>query len=151
MPGKRWRTPLILLVIAVAGFGKAEAKNAAVFSPAQTGRRGTERDPFRDPESAPDAPRPAGLAGVRVGETVVRGIVRRRLPPDDEDRPDSSGWAILESSSGEGFVAAPGDRLLDGVLGRVGDGGVVFWLGGDPDRRVYRPLAEPATGAREGA
>ena len=142
---------LFLLIAGLVGFGTAEAGKIPFPFVLQTGRRGAERDPFRDPDAAPDAPRPAGLAGLGVTETVIRGIVHRRVPTDGEDETNPSAWAILESPSGEGFVAAPGDRLFDGVLGLIEDGGVVFWLDGDPDRRVYRPLARSATGAEEGA
>ena len=106
------------------------------------------RDPFRPRETAPDGPRPPGLAGVLMMEVLVRGIVR----PAGEHGPEPQGlgWAILEVGSGEGFVAAPGDRLLDGVLGRVEEDGIVFWVEGDPGRPLSRPLAAPITSGRPG-
>ena len=138
-------------MVGIAGFGKAEADGTPFLPVRQTGRRGPERDPFRGADPATEAPRPAGLAGLGVTETTVRGIVRFRIPKGGGDEADFSAWAILESPSGEGFVAAPGAGLFDGVLGLIEDGGVVFWLDGDPERRVYRPLARPATDAEEGA
>ena len=140
---------LILLMAGIAGFGRAEADGTPFLPVLQTRRQGPERDPFRGPEAASEAPRPAGLAGLGVTETTVRGIVRSRVPGAGGDGADSAAWAILESPSGEGFVAAPGDGLFDGVLGLIEDGGVVFWLDGDPERRVYRPLGRPATDAGE--
>lgn len=145
-----WRTPVLLLMAGIAGFGKAETGKAPLGAGFLAGRPGTQRDPFRSPEAASDAPRPPGLAGLAVTETVVRGIVRYPIPVQGEDETDASAWAILESPSGEGFVAAPGDRLFDGVVGLIEEDGVVFWLGGDPDRHVFRPLARLAADAREG-
>ena len=146
-----WRAALLLLTVGFVGVGEAGAKRGPVAPLVQTGRREAQRDPFRVPEAAPDASRPAGLAGLGVAEAVIRGIVRYRTPPNGKAQTEAAAWAILESPTGEGFVAAPGDRLRDGVLGLIEDGGVIFWLGGDPDRRVYRPLARPAVDVREGA
>ena len=151
MHTNRRRAALILLTVGIVGLGEAAAKRGPLAPLVETGRREAQRDPFRVPESAPDASRPAGLAGLGVTEAVIRGIVRYRTPLKGEAQTGAAAWAILESPAGEGFVAAPGDRLLDGVVGLIEDGGVIFWLGGDPDRRVYRPLARPAVDAREGA
>ena len=117
---------------------------------ARTQRAGAERgrDPFRHQASGGEAPRPPGLAGVGIMEAVIRGIVRWEKT-DAEEEPRSSGLAILESASGEGFVAVPGDRLLDGVLGRIEDAGVSFWLGGDRARSVHRPLAASRAASEE--
>ena len=136
--------PLILLAAAFAGPGGADATGRRRLPPVRQEERRPVRDPFRAPGGGSAAPRPPGLAGVGMTEAVIRGIVRYRIQPGAEDRPDPPGRAIIESLTGEGFVAAPGDRLLDGVLGRIEAGGVVFWLEGDPDRPVYRPLAKPA-------
>ncbi len=132
--------PLVLLAAGFAGPGPADATGGRLLPPLQRGERQPVRDPFRPPGAGSDTPRPPGLAGVGVTEAVVRGIVRVRIPPGSDSRPDPSGWAILESPAGEGFVAAPGDHLLDGVLGEIEPGVVVFWLEGDPDRPVHRPL-----------
>lgn len=136
----------LLAILLLAGSTVAgQARDAGVPSrtAAETGPQPRERDPFRAPEAAPGGPRPPGLAGVGIMEAVVRGIVRLAGPGDPErgnlDR------AIVESESGEGFVAGRGDRLLDGVVGRVEDDGVVFWIEGDPERPVFRPIAAPAT------
>ena len=142
MRGTSWT--LALLTAGFIGLGRADATNGRFFPSVQRGEQQPVRDPFRGPGAGSIAPRPPGLAGVGVTEAVIRGIVRYRSPPGGEVRLDSRAWAILESPSGEGFVAAPGDRLLDGILGRIETGRVVFWLGGDPDRPVHRPLAQPA-------
>ena len=138
---QRW--PLILLAAWFAGLGPADAAGGRFLPPVQRGKRQPVRDPFRAPEAG-STRRPPGLAGVGVTEAAIRGIVRLRTAPGAEAPPDPPGWAILESLTGEGFVAAPGDRLLDGVLGRIEPDAVVFWLAGDPDRPVHRPLARPA-------
>lgn len=106
----------------------------------QPGRQERGRDPFRRPQGVQEAARPPGLVGVGVLEAVVRGVVRVPHRPGESAEGGSFGLAILEGPSGKGFVAAPGARLLDGVLGRVADDGVLFLLGGDPDRAVFRPL-----------
>lgn len=142
MRATSWRTAA-LLAVGFLGLGRAEATTGRSFPPVRRGEQQPVRDPFRGPGAGATAPRPPGLAGVRVTEAVIRGIVRYGVPAGAGLRSDAPGWAILESPSGEGFVAAPGDRLLDGVLGRIEAGGVVFWLGGDPDRPVHRPLARP--------
>ena len=143
-----WRV-LFLLAAGFVGPVRADGTGGPLLSSVQQEKREAIRDPFRAAEAGSTASRPPGLAGVGVTEAVIRGIVRHRIPPGADGRPAVSGWAILESGSGEGFVAAPGDRLLDGVLGRIEDGGVVFWLDGDPDRPVHRPLARLA-GPEEG-
>ena len=144
------RGGLILLLAGLPVVGEGREGGRPYLSAVQSGREERGRDPFREPEAGPDALRPPGLAGVAVMETVIRGIVRYRIPAGVMEGTESSGRAILESPSGEGFVAAPGDRLLDGVLGQLEDGGVVFWLDGDSDRPVYRPLAVLGAGPEEG-
>jgi len=146
--GNSWSV-LFLLAAGFVGLGRMDGTGGPFLSLAQRQKRERFRDPFRAAEAGPTAPRPAGLAGVGVTEAVIRGIVRPRIPPRADVRPDASGWAILESRSGEGFVVAPGDRLLDGVVGEIGAGAVVFWLDGDPDRPVRSPLARLA-GPEEG-
>ena len=137
----QWQPALLLLAAAPAFAGSpAEGDGPRpAIQPAQDDRR---RDPFRAGESGTDDLRPPGLAGVEIMKAVVRGIVRSV----GERGPQAPGVerAIIEAETGEGFVARPGDRLLDGVLGRVEAEGVVFWLDGDPDRRVFRPIAPPA-------
>ena len=140
MRGNSWSV-LFLLTAGFVGLGRMDGAGGPFLSMAQRGRRVPLRDPFHAPETGSTVPRPAGLAGVGVTEAVIRGIVRQRIPRAADVRPDASGWAILESRSGEGFVVAPGDRLLDGIVGEIEAGAVVFWLDGDPDRPVHRPLA----------
>ena len=135
---------LFLLTAGFVGLGRVDATGGPFLSLAQPEKRERIRDPFRPAEAGSTAPRPVGLAGVGVTEAVIRGIVRRRIPPGGDVRPDASRWAILESRDGEGFVVAPGDRLLDGVVGEIEAAAVVFWLDGDPDRPVHRPLARLA-------
>lgn len=143
MLGISWRV-VSLVAAGFIGLGTAYATTGRFLPPVQRGEPQPVRDPFRTPEAGSAAPRPPGLAGVGVTEAVIRGIVLYRAPAGAEARSDSPGWAIVESASGEGFIAAPGDRLLDGVLGRIEAGVVVFWLGGNPDRPVHRPLARLA-------
>lgn len=148
MRGTSWSV-LFLLTAGFVGLGRVDGTGGPLLSLAQREKRERIRDPFRAAEAGSTAPRPAGLAGVGVTEAVIRGIVRQRIPPRADVRPGASAWAILESRSGEGFVVAPGDRLLDGVVGEIGAGAVVFWLDGDPDRPVHSPLARLA-GPEEG-
>lgn len=140
---------LVLLAAGCFGLGRADATGGLVLPPVQQGERPSVRDPFRPPDAGSVTPRPPGLAGVGVTEAVIRGIVRVRIPTGAESPPEAPGWAILESLTGEGFVAAPGDHLLDGVLAAIEAGGVVFWLEGDPDRPVHRPLARRAAPEEE--
>ena len=146
---KRGRRGLILLLAGLPGFAEGREGSPAYLAQVQRAREERGRDPFRQPDAGPDTQRPPGLAGVAIMETVVRGIVRYQGPRGGEEETEAFGSAILESRSGGGFVAAPGDRLLDGVLGEVVDGGVIFWLEGDPDRPVHRPLAAAGTGLPE--
>lgn len=143
MRGNSWGL-LFLLAAGFVGLARVDGTSGPLLASVQRGKREAIRDPFRASEAGSTTPRPPGLLGVGVTEAVIRGIVRVRTPPGADPRPDAPGWAILESRSGEGFVAARGDRLLDGVVGRIGDGAVVFWLDGDPDRPVHRPLASLA-------
>lgn len=147
----RWTSWSVLFLLAAgfAGAGSVDGTSGPLLSSVQRGQQEAIRDPFRVPEAGSNTSRPPGLAGVGVTEAVIRGIVRHRVAPGADARPAASGWAILESRSGEGFVVAEGDRLLDGVVGQIEDGGVVFWLDGDPDRPVHRPLARLA-GPEEG-
>ena len=147
MRGNPWGA-LFLLGAGFVGLGQADATGGLVRRVLQRGERPTVRDPFRAPEAGSTA-RPPGLAGVGVTEAVIRGIVMVRIAPGAGPRRDPPGWAIVESPGGEGFVAAPGDRLLDGVVGRIDAGGVVFWLEGDPERPVHRPLAWTAAPEEE--
>ncbi len=140
---------VFLVAAGFVGLGQAAATGARLLPAGQQGEPQSVRDPFRASGAGPAAPRLPGLAGIGVTEAVVRGVVRLRTRPRPEAGPGSPGWAILESPTGEGFVAAPGARLLDGVVGRIDADGVVFWLAGDPDRPVHRPLAQPAAPEEE--
>jgi Tfp pilus assembly protein PilO len=85
-----------------------------------------KRDPFQDPiamatmsgESPGGSDRPvrAGLASVPVGDVAVRGIARW----------NGAMTAILEGPDRRTFVARPKDRLLDAVIARIDERGVVF-------------------------
>ena len=141
LPGQ-WILALLLAGLACA----AEARDGNRRPlPAPQTAAGRGRDPFRRPEGELEAPRPRGLAGVGVLEAVVRGVVHLAGPTDERTAEGDFGWAILEAPSGTGFVAGPGARLLDGIVDRVEEEGVLFLLGGDPDRTVFRPLATPGT------
>ncbi len=140
---------VLLVAAGIAGLGQTAATGARPLPTGGQGEPQAVRDPFRPPGAGTVAPRLPGLAGIGVTEAVIRGVVRLRVPPRAEAGRSSSGWAILEAPTGEGFVAAPGDRLLDGVVGRIDADGVVFWLAGDPDRPVHRPLARPAASEEE--
>jgi len=95
------------------------------------------RDPFRPPPAPIDAERPAGLAGWLVSEIRVRGVLVRGDVPRD-------GLAVLESPRGDGFVARPGDSLMDGIVSGVDREGVFFVLRSDPENELRIPLALPA-------
>ena len=79
------------------------------------------RDPFVDPRPAAGGnpgvvDRPRGLAGVRVAELTLRGLVfaaGRRL-------------GVLEAPGGRTYVVRGAERLLDGVVREVTRDGVVF-------------------------
>ena len=104
------------------------------------------RDPFSWPTGRAAAPRPPGLAGVEISEITVRGVLLFE-EPGGAGRP--RGLALLETGEGAGFVAAPGDRLLDGFLERVEVGGGVFRRFGAADREVFAAVgvAPEAAGA----
>ncbi len=95
------------------------------------------RDPFRPPEAPPDTERPAGLAGWMISEVRIRGVL---VTGGSRAR---DGLAVLESPPGEGFLARPGDALLDGILSGVDARGVFFVLRSDPENELHRPLAPP--------
>lgn len=142
------RSLLVWPLAGASGLAGTGARGARPPSGRGAAGRQRGRDPFRPPEGSAAAPRPPGLAGVAIMEAMVRGILR--FPEDREGNASGLGLVILEGS-GKGFVAGPGDRLFDGVIGRVEDDGVVFLLEGDPDRPVFRGLADAATaGNREG-
>lgn len=122
------------------------AGGSALQPPSASGRTG-ERDPFSWPAGFGGSRRAPGLAGVRIAEAVVRGTVLP-LGPEDELRTGGTfGFALIETPSGEGFVAEPGARLHDGVLERIEAAGAVFRRLGDPDRELFRPLAPAAAGS----
>ena len=134
-PGGPW------LVLAFAS-GPAAAPPppaAGAVEPAGPGQPAEGRDPFRPPTASGPAERPPGLAGVRIVEAVVRGILRTAAG----DR----AAVILESPDGEGAVAKPGAALFDGSLLRVEADGAVFLTDHDPPREFFRPLAEPPAGS----
>lgn len=143
MWSQRWRGAFLVVVMAVGRPAEGVPGNGPRFGMRPAGAQEQGRDPFRAAVGTAAAARPPGLRGVQVMEAVVRGVVHARLAETAGDGEGASEWAILESPSGEGFVASPGDPLLDGVVGRVEADAVVFWLGGDPERPVHRPLTLP--------
>ena len=88
---------------------------AYVYEPA--GRR----DPFislvgrGDDKSAP-AIRPAGLAGLLIGEITVKGVVR-----------DRNGFtALLQASDNKTYNVRTGDKLFDGSVKSINQERVIF-------------------------
>ena len=88
---------------------------AYVYEPA--GRR----DPFislvgrGDDKSAP-ALRPAGLAGLLIGEITVKGVVR-----------DKNGFtALLQASDNKTYTVRTGDKLFDGSVKSINQERVIF-------------------------
>ena len=113
---------------------------AYVYEPA--GRR----DPFislvgrGDDKSAP-AIRPAGLAGLLIGEITVKGVVR-----------DRNGFtALLQASDNKTYNVRTGDKLFDGSVKSINQEKVIFSQDvSDPlslvkQREVSKPV-RPADG-----
>ena len=62
------------------------------------------------------AARPAGLAGLAVGEVTLRGTVRSR-----------EGFvAILQGADQKAYIVRPGDKLFDGTVRAVTQNDVVI-------------------------
>ena len=134
--GRRGAARARLVLFATGLVGAVPGGRALAAAPsAGSGQPAEGRDPFRAPTASGPAERPPGLAGVRIVEAVVRGILRTA----GGDR----AAAILESPAGEGAVAKPGTALFDGSLLRVEADGAVFLTDHDPPREFFRPLAEP--------
>ena len=79
------------------------------------------RDPFvsllsRGADLRPNINRPTGLGGLSISEVSLRGIFRSQ----------GTVVAIVQSPDNKTYLVHSGDRLLDGVVGSVGDGSVVF-------------------------
>lgn len=140
----------LLLGAAVSAAGAAALpRGTAGVTPASGSRqsRAEGRDPFRPPERVGPETRPPGLAGVRIVEASVRGILRRSAASGDSgapDRPAAGDSVILEAPDGRGFVASPGAKLLDGVLLRVEEDGAVFRTNRRPPSEIFRPLSTGA-------
>lgn len=152
MTGPSRTLPLLVLVVGTAApahvpAGSGEARQQASARPARTPGNAPDheqdagfpgRDPFRLPDAAPEAPRPAGLAGIRIAEAQIRGVL---LFPRGRYPAPRSGLAIIASATGSGFVVAPGERLMDGVVSRIVADGVVFRRAGDPATAIFLRLA----------
>lgn len=130
-PAGAW---FVLAVAAAPAVAPWESRAAAALS-AGLAQPAEGRDPFRPPTATGPAERPPGLAGLRIVEAVVRGVLRNAAG----DR----AAVILESPAGAGEVATPGAELFDGSLLRVEADGAVFLTDHDPPREFFRPLAEP--------
>ncbi len=146
MSGLRGRliaAPLLLLLLLLPAGG---ASVAAATQPPIGGESEDQprRDPFQPPASLPEAPRPSGLAGVRIREAEVRGVARVPSVPDG-----SADLAILETPDSDGFIVRRGAELMDGVVFRVEPDGVAFLTASDPETEVFRPLAPPDSRAGE--
>ena len=124
--------------------GSASATTATQPSIRAESEELPRRDPFQPPASQPEAPRPAGLAGLRIREAEVRGIARVVSVPDG-----SADLAILETPDHDGFVVRRGAELMDGVVFRVETDGVAFLSASDPETEIFRPLAPPGSAASE--
>ena len=88
------------------------------------------RDPFLpvpEPTAEPRraAERPRGLAGLRVGEVRVVGIVTT----------GDARLAVLEAPDGRTYVTQANDRLADGLVREVAHDSVLFLLA-PPDGRA---------------
>jgi Tfp pilus assembly protein PilP len=104
------------------------------------------RDPFisllgRGDESKPQAARPAGIAGVLIGEVSVKGVLR-----------DRGGYtAMLQGPDKKTHTVRVGDKLLDGSVKAITHEQVVFSQDvNDPlslvkQREVAKPV-RPAEG-----
>lgn len=144
--GERLLLPCLLrAAVSAAGLSAAALPPAAAGEAPAPGRQPAEgRDPFRPPERVGPEERPPGLAGLRIVEASVRGILRRSGGSEDSrapDRPARSASVILEAPDGRGFVASPGAELLDGVLLRVEKDGAVFRANRRPGNEIFRPLS----------
>jgi Tfp pilus assembly protein PilP len=79
------------------------------------------RDPFvsllgRGDDTKPTGIRPAGLAGLLIGEVTVKGTLR-----------DRSGFrAVLQAPDNKSYIVRVGDRLMDGSVKAIELDKVVF-------------------------
>jgi Tfp pilus assembly protein PilP len=107
-----------------------------------TGRR----DPFlilvgRGDESKPQGARPAGIAGVLIGEVSVKGVLR-----------DRGGFmAMLQGPDKKTHTVRVGDKLLDGSVKSITQEQVIFSQDvNDPLSLVkQREVAKPVRSAEE--
>ena len=107
------------------------------------------RDPFislltrgSDPQAA--STRPAGIAGVTIGEANVKGIVR-----------DRSGFiAMIQGTGTKTFIVRSGEKLMDGSVKGITADSVVFSQNvSDPlsmvKQKEVRKTVRSADGGRE--
>lgn len=96
------------------------------FSGDAAGSRDPFVDPFR-PNAAPiEAIRPRGLAGIAVGDLILRGLVQV----------GDSSVAVLESGDGRNHLVRGGEELFDGAVRSVTAGGVTLVRSGPRARRA---------------
>lgn len=95
-------------------------------SQAAAGSRDPFVDPFRRNAAAIEAIRPRGLAGIAVGELILRGLVQV----------GGSSVAVLESGDGRNYLVRGGEELFDGAVRSVTAGGVTLVRSGPGARRA---------------
>jgi len=126
---------LVALAVPARGFaqGSAVATASAVeqvlASSGYTYSRDGRRDPFVSPVGRGTAPKQAttasGIPGLLVNEVIVKGVVRG----------NSGNLAIIQSPDHKTYIIRSGDRLADGSVKTITQGGVVF------SQDVHDPLS----------
>ncbi len=101
--------------------GAAGQAAAPAPEPAYSYNAAGRRDPFvsllgRGSDGKPSGSRPAGVAGLMINETSIKGIIR-----------DRSGFiAMVQGADNRTYVVRAGDRLMDGTVKAIVQDAVVF-------------------------
>ena len=116
-------TPALVALVEMLApaFAEASADRQAPSSPTWTYDPQGRRDPFvslrgTGANMSSTQNRPAGLAGVTIGEVAIRGIVRS----------GNAFIALAQSPDGRTFQLRRNDRLFDGTVKQIGIDEVVF-------------------------